>query len=133
MRGENNKYFVNLVLFLLERFLFLLFPQNSIAKVRTQLTLVFSNILFLVVCKKIFLEKMVCLRSMFQKYVKNLQPSFQQCTQYETESAIEVSMLQLGREGQSFLIKTNLIEKPFVLMKLWDFYWKHHDIDLVHG
>jgi hypothetical protein len=28
--------------------------------------------------------------------------------------------------------KTNPIEKPFVLMELWNFYWKHHHIDWVH-
>ena len=36
-------------------------------------------------------------RFKFQKYVKNLQPSFQQCIQQETKSAIEVSMLQQNR------------------------------------
>jgi hypothetical protein len=28
--------------------------------------------------------------------------------------------------------KTNPIEKPFVLMELWNFYWKHHHIDWIH-
>jgi hypothetical protein len=56
----------------------------------------------------------------FQKYIKNWQPCFRQYTHQETKNVIDVLMLQLGREKQSFRIKkkTNPIEKSFVLMKL---------------
>ncbi len=61
-------------------------------------------------CEKFLFTADCVLRNIVSKYVKNRQRRFQQCTQQETENVIEVLMLQLGREEQSFLIK--IYNKP---------------------
>ncbi len=101
-------------------FSFSIISIKSVAQVRTQLNLVLWNVLFLVVCRKLFLEKMVCSRTKFQKYVKNRQPSFRHCTQQGMENLIEVLMLQLDREEQSFLIKTKQIWPKNILFR-WSY------------
>jgi GTPase SAR1 family protein len=109
IRERKNKSFANLIFFRLELFLFLLFPRKSITKLRTQLNSMLSNVLFLVIYRKSFLEKMVCSRTKFQKCIRNWQTQFSILCLARDRKPIELLMLQLDREEQLSLTETNQI------------------------